>query len=253
MKNQVQLITYVDRLSGGGIRDLQALLDGPLSGLFGAVHLLPFFRPIDGADAGFDPIDHTQVDERLGTWDDLRALAATADIMADVIVNHISSDSPQFRDYSQKGHESAYEGLFLTLDGVFPGGATEKDLMAVYRPRPGLPLTALVLENGERRILWTTFTSRQLDIDVQHPQGRAYLERILEVFGANGIRMVRLDAAGYAVKRAGTSCFMLPETYEFIGRFTALARSLGMEVLIEVHSHYRYPPGLLRGIARRRQ
>lgn len=253
MKNQVQLITYVDRLSGGGIRDLQALLDGPLSGLFGAVHLLPFFRPIDGADAGFDPIDHTQVDERLGTWDDLRAFAATADIMADVIVNHISSDSPQFRDYSQKGHESAYEGLSLTLDGVFPGGATEKDLMAVYRPRPGLPLTALVLENGERRILWTTFTSRQLDIDVQHPQGRAYLERILEVFGANGIRMVRLDAAGYAVKRAGTSCFMLPETYEFIGRFTALARSLGMEVLIEVHSHYRYPPGLLRGIARRRQ
>ena len=43
-------------------------------GLFGGVHLLPFFWPIDGADAGFDPIDHTQVDPRLGTWDDVRAL-----------------------------------------------------------------------------------------------------------------------------------------------------------------------------------
>ena len=63
MKNQVQLIAYVDRFSGGGFRDLQSLLnDGPLAGLFGGVHLLPFFWPIDGADAGFDPIDHTQVD-----------------------------------------------------------------------------------------------------------------------------------------------------------------------------------------------
>ena len=50
MKNQVQLITYVDRLSGGGLRDLQALLSGPLHGVFGGVHLLPFFYPIDGAD-----------------------------------------------------------------------------------------------------------------------------------------------------------------------------------------------------------
>jgi sucrose phosphorylase len=239
MKNQVQLITYVDRLSGGGLRDLESLLGGPLAGLFGAVHLLPFFRPIDGADAGFDPIDHMQVDERLGTWDDIRVLASKLDIMADVIVNHISSDSPQFRDYSRKGRLSAFDGLFLTLDAVFAHGATEKDLTAVYRPRPGLPLAPVTLENGEKRILWSTFTSRQIDIDVNHPQGRAYLERILQVFSANGIRIVRLDAVGYAIKKAGTSCFMLPETYRFISEFGALARSLGMEVLIEVHSHYR--------------
>ena len=49
MKNHVQLITYVDRLGGGGLRELAALLDGPLAGLFGGVHLLPFFHPIDGA------------------------------------------------------------------------------------------------------------------------------------------------------------------------------------------------------------
>ena len=44
-------MTYVDRLSGGGFRELQALLDGPFAGLFGGIHLLPFFWPIDGADA----------------------------------------------------------------------------------------------------------------------------------------------------------------------------------------------------------
>jgi len=75
LKNQVQLITYVDRLSGGGFRALRALLDGPFAGLFGGMHLLPFYYPIDGADAGFDPIDHTQPDPRLGSWSDLRELA----------------------------------------------------------------------------------------------------------------------------------------------------------------------------------
>ena len=72
MNNRAQLITYVDRLTAGTFRDLRELLAGPLEGAFGGVHALPFFHPIDGADAGFDPIDHTQVDPRLGTWDDVR-------------------------------------------------------------------------------------------------------------------------------------------------------------------------------------
>ncbi len=239
MKNQVQLITYIDRLGGPGLRELRTLLQGPLHGLFGTVHLLPFFHPIDGADAGFDPIDHQEVDSRLGTWEEVHALASEVDLMADVIVNHISSQSPRFRDFSQKGSASRFAGLFLTLDTVFPGGATERDLTNIYRPRPGLPLTMMTLENGAKRALWTTFTPQQIDIDVRHPEGRAYLDGILTTFAANGIRSVRLDAVGYAIKKAGASCFMMPETYAFIDEFAARARTLGLDVLVEVHSHYR--------------
>lgn len=246
MKNQVQLITYVDRL--GGQRDgadlarLKRLLTdpaSPLAGVFGGVHLLPFFNAIDGADAGFDPIDHTQVDPRLGDWRDIKALTGELDVMADVIVNHMSAESPQFLDYSEKGDASAYAGLFLTLDAVFPNGATERDLLAVYRPRPGLPLTYASLKNGERRILWTTFTAAQIDIAVRHPQGRAYLAGILRTFADNGIRMVRLDAVGYAIKKAGASCFMMPETFDFIAEFAAEAKALGIEVLVEIHSYFQ--------------
>jgi sucrose phosphorylase len=246
MKNQVQLITYVDRL--GGQRDgadlarLKRLLcepGAPLAGVFGGVHLLPFFHAIDGADAGFDPIDHTQVDPRLGGWADIKALTEGLDVMADVIVNHMSSESPQFKDYAEKGDASAYAGLFLTLDAVFPQGASERDLLAVYRPRPGLPLTCATLNGGERRLLWTTFTAAQIDIAVHHPQGRAYLSGILRTLADNGIRMVRLDAVGYAIKKAGDSCFMMPETFDFIGEFAAGARALGIEVLVEIHAYHR--------------
>ncbi|MBB4841832.1 sucrose phosphorylase [Paucibacter oligotrophus] len=239
MQNKVQLISYVDRLGGGGVADLRRLLKRPLQGLFGGVHLLPFFYPIDGADAGFDPIDHTRVDPRLGDWADIQALSQDVDVMADVIVNHVSADSPQFQDYSEKGDGSRYAGLFLSLDSVFPLGASEAQLLKVYRPRPGLPLRPITLKNGQKKILWTTFTPQQLDIDVRHPEGQAYLAAILQRFAEAGIRMIRLDAAGYAIKKAGESCFMMAETFEFIAGFAAQARALGIEVLVEVHAYYR--------------
>ena len=238
MKNQVQLITYVDRLGGGGLHALQHWLTGPLAGLFGGVHLLPFFFPIDGADAGFDPIDHTAIDPRLGDWNDLAALGQQVEVMADVIVNHMSSESPEFQDWVQRGDASPSAGLFLTYDTVFPQGATQQDLLAIYRPRPGLPFTATAVQ-GERQLLWTTFTGKQVDIDVQHPTGQQYLSGILRKFSDNGIRTIRLDAAGYAIKKAGDSCFMMPETFAFIDQFCAQARALGIEVLVEIHSHYR--------------
>lgn len=239
MKNRAQLIAYVDRLTGGTFRDLQALLAGPLEGAFGGVHVLPFYHPIDGADAGFDPIDHTQVDARLGTWRDVATLAASADVMADAIVNHISSHSPQFKDYDERGDDSRYAGMFLTYSRVFPNGAKESDLLALYRPRPGLPFTQYQTRHGASLLLWTTFTCEQIDIDVQHPEGRRYLADVLDRFHAAGIRAVRLDAVGYAVKRAGTSCFMIPETFDFVAAITADAHARDIEVLVEVHGHYQ--------------
>jgi sucrose phosphorylase len=239
MKNQVQLITYVDRLSSGGLGDLNGLLRGPLEGVFGGAHLLPFFTPIDGADAGFDPTDHTQVDPRLGTWEDVRALGQTVEIIADLIVNHVSSSSPQFLDFSKNGAASPYAGMFLTYDRVFPKGAHEADILGIYRPRPTLPFTPVTLLSGERKLLWTTFNPQQVDIDVRHPHAAAYLDAILRQFQAAGIKMIRLDAVGYAIKKPGSSCFMIPETFDFIAELTAQSHALGIEVLVEVHSYYQ--------------
>ncbi len=73
MKNNVQLMTYIDRLTGSDTQTLSNILNDQLANLFSGVHLLPFYYPIDGSDAGFDPIDHTQVDSRLGDWNDVKA------------------------------------------------------------------------------------------------------------------------------------------------------------------------------------
>ena len=121
MAASVELIAYASRL-GGDLGRLRKILFGLLAGLFAGVHVLPFYVPFDGADAGFDPQDHTKVDPRLGSWDDIAALARDGYmVMADLIVNHVSCTSPQFADWLAKGPKSAYDGMFLTFGSSSPG------------------------------------------------------------------------------------------------------------------------------------
>jgi sucrose phosphorylase len=113
-----------------------------------------------------------------------------------------------------------------------------------------LPFSYVTLKNKQKRLLWTTFSKQQIDINVLHPEGKAYLQSVLRTLHENGIRMVRLDAIGYAVKKAGTSCFMIPETIDFIEYLTRQAANLGMEVLVEIHSHYRRQIEIARQVDR---
>jgi len=238
MRNGVQLIAYADRFGGGGIPTVRDLLTGPLEGVFTGVHLLPFYTPYDGADAGFDPVDHSSVDPRLGTWADVAALASTHDVTADLIVNHISDESPEFRDFLENGDGSPYAGMFLERDDVFPGGSTDEEIAAIYRPRPTDPFTTVETANGRRRSMWTTFTPHQVDIDVRNPTARRYLSDVLDRFADAGITQVRLDAVGYAVKTRGTSCFMTLDTFAFIEELCAEVSDDDMTSLLEIHSHY---------------
>jgi sucrose phosphorylase len=249
VRDHVELITYPHRLAPG-LRGLLALLDGPLDGLFGGVHVLPFYVPIDGSDAGFDPDDHRSVDARVGSWEDLEALSARRALTADLIVNHISARSVEFRDFLEGGERSPKTGMFLTFDTVFPAGASEADLLRIYRPRAGLPFTARSFADGTKRLLWTTFTAEQIDLDVESPAARSYLDEILEALVAHGVTTVRLDAVGYAIKRSGTSCFMLPETFGFIESLRGRCREHGLEVLVEVHAHHRRQVEIARQVDR---
>ena len=54
-----------------------------------------------------------------------------------------------------------------------------------------------------------------------------------------GAASIRLDAVGYAIKKPGTTSFMIPETFDFIDEFATTAAQRGLEVLVEVHSYYR--------------
>ena len=117
MKNKVQLITYADRLGDGTLSSMTDILRTRFDGVYDGVHILPFFTPFDGADAGFDPIDHTKVDPRLGGWDDV---AVAVFRVAGVVVgrgglfdavNHVYTDTP-------KSRRASFSEVFLSVDSL---------------------------------------------------------------------------------------------------------------------------------------
>ena len=91
--------------------------------------------------------------------------------------------------------------------------------------------------------MWTSFGSadwsEQVDLDFRSPTTRGLVADWLAFLADRGVRIVRLDAVGYVVKRAGTSCFMVePEIWEVIDWLVAVGDDLGLVVLPEVHDVY---------------
>jgi sucrose phosphorylase len=237
-----QLLTYPDSL-GGSLASIRSLLEGPLSGLFGGIHVLPPF-PSSG-DRGFAPRTYREIDPRFGSWADIRALATDHDVILDLMINHLSRGSDEFRDFQQRGRGSPSADLFITLDKVWPGGRpSDADVSRIFLRKPEHPFSTITIAaTGEQETVWTSFGtsewSEQVDLDLRAPVTRRLVRDWLASFASHGVRIVRLDAIGYVVKKAGTSCFMVePEIWEVIDWLVATAGALGLTVLPEVHDVY---------------
>ncbi len=243
IKNRVQLITYPDSL-GGNLETLDAVLRSRFSDIFmGGVHILPPFP--SSADRGFAPTTYFEIEPGFGTWDDIRRIGENFDVVVDLMVNHISRQSPYFRDFVKHGRKSEFADLFITLDKIWPdGNPPREDVAKIFLRKPEHPFSAVTIEEtGETEMIWTSFGSKdrveQIDLDVHSEVTKELLHQILSFFSRQGIKMVRLDAIGYVIKKPSTSCFMVgPEIYEYMDWLIRLADSLDLELLPEVHAHY---------------
>lgn len=242
IKNQVQLITYPDSL-GGDLKTLNDILLKHFSSIFkGGVHILPPF-PSSG-DRGFAPLTYFEIEPKFGTWEDIRRIGENFDVLLDLMVNHISRKSVFFQDFLKYGRKSEYADLFLTLDKIWSDGKpVQEDISKMFLRRAQPYSTFTISETGEEETVWTTFgkenPSEQIDFDINSPKVKELLKDFLTNFSKQNVKIVRLDAVGYVIKKLGTSCFFVePEIYKFIDWITELAASLGLELLPEVHAHY---------------
>ena len=242
VKNKVQLITYPDSL-GGNLNKLNEILTNELKDVFqGGVHILPPF-PSSG-DRGFAPLTYFEIDPTFGSWDDIREIGSTHDVLVDVMVNHISKESAYFQDFLKHGRLSKYTDYFITLDKIWEDGNPVKEDIDKMFLRRELPYSSYLIEstkNKER--VWTTFgktdPSEQIDLDIHSEKVRELFVAIFDNFKDNNVKIVRLDAVGYIIKKMGTSCFFVePEIYEFLDWIMEVAKSMNIELLPEVHSHY---------------
>ena len=235
--NQPMLITYADSL-GGDLRALESVLDEDFRGVFGGVHILPFYR--SSGDRGFAVIDYEQVDSAFGDWDDIRRIADRYTVMADFMINHVSVRSREFRDYMERGDASPYREMFVHWDEFWPGGEpTEEQMAALYRRKAHGPFKTFTRSDGTEVRLWNTFFDEQVDIDPWKPATQDYFQRNLERL-ADVVPLIRFDAFAYATKRPGTSCFFIePDVWDVLEIGMRPLRSRGTQMLPEIHENYQ--------------
>ncbi len=242
VKNKVQLITYPDSM-GGNLESLYEVLESQFPDVFqGGVHILPPF-PSSG-DRGFAPLTYLEIEPAFGSWADIRRLGKKYDILLDLMVNHISAKSHYFQDFLENGRESKYADLFIPAEKIWPDtepGKEEIEKIFLRRDEPFSYFTIKI--TGEVEKIWTTFgktdPSEQIDLDIHSIVTRKLLSDFLKNFRKNQVKIVRLDAVGYVIKKPGTSCFFVePEIYEFLEWISNTAQALDIELLPEVHAHY---------------
>ncbi len=242
IKNKVQLITYPDSL-GGNLKALSKVLITYFTDIFeGGIHILPPF-PSSG-DRGFAPLTYLEIDPKFGSWDDIRTIGENFDVLLDLMVNHISKQSAYFQDFLKNGRDSEFADLFITLDKIWADGVpVQEDVDKIFLRRTEPYSTFHVDESDEQIQVWTTFgkqvPSEQIDLDINSELTKKLLTDFMVNFSKQNIKIVRLDAVGYVIKKPGTSCFFVePEIHQFMDWITDIANSLNIELLPEVHSHY---------------
>ncbi len=206
-EKDIVLITYGNSICSASEKPLKTLrrfAGRYLAGLFSTIHILPFFPYT--SDDGFAVSDFMQVNPDLGTWDDLTSFTPDFTLMADLVINHVSSAHPWFQNYLQNldpGRDYFIE--------AFPGS----DYTRVVRPR-STPLFTRYITSGGPRDVWTTFSADQVDLDFSNPEVLLEMIRTMIFYIARGIRIIRLDAIAFLWKQPGTTSLHLPETHEIV-------------------------------------
>jgi len=195
---------------------LQRYLGERISG----VHVLPFFPW--SSDDGFSVIHYREVNPELGDWEHIRELASHYDVMADLVLNHVSRESLWFVDY---------------LTGSLPGrdyfieADPETDVSDVIRPRSSPLLVPISTRRGTRHV-WATFSEDQIDLNFENPDVLLEFVGILLFYLQQGVRIIRLDAIAFLWKRLGTSCIHLPETHTVVRLLRAIVDEISPGTLI---------------------
>ncbi|MCA9572505.1 MAG: sucrose phosphorylase, partial [Myxococcales bacterium] len=226
--------------------DLQHVLEHWFGDALGGVHILPPYP--SNADGGFSPLTHREIDPAYGTWETLHAIAARWDLSLDLTLNHISDASEEFRDYVARGRDSPYADLFVDVDRF--GALSPEDLARIHIRKEKDPFRTVHFADGTTGRVWCTFTEHQIDLNYDAPQTTAMIEGIIAFLAAQGVKLIRLDAFGYTIKRAGTSCFLVePEVFQLLDWVAGVARAHGADVLPEVHDHPSYQHAIsMRGM-----
>jgi sucrose phosphorylase len=202
--------------------------------VFSGAHILPFY-PSSG-DRGFAPITHYEVASEWGTWADIERIGADYLVMADLIAGHISTESPEYRDYVRNHQASPHASLFLSAKGIWPEETIPLEgLVNLSHYTQSIPLHLVSFDDGSKEFLFRSFLPQQADLDIRSETTRKLLISYIEGFHRHGIKVIRLDSIETLVKDPIDGYFSKEGRLEVTEWFQKELSTRQMRALAEVY------------------
>lgn len=166
ISNGVMLNAYPDSI-GKNLNDMVAMLQMPeFKDAFSLFYVLPTFFNSD-LDRGFSVIDYN-LNNELVSKADLKALSdLNIQLKFDIVLNHLSVASPQFKDMLKHGEQSKFKDFFINWNEFWKGNGTmgtdgviipeEQFLNKLFMRKSGLPILKVIFPDGSEKPYWNTF------------------------------------------------------------------------------------------------
>ncbi|MCF8273482.1 MAG: glycosidase [Flavobacteriaceae bacterium] len=162
----VMLNAYPDSI-GENLHDIINMLKMPnFKDVFSMFYVLPTFFNSD-LDRGFSIIDYN-INKNLVSNKDLEDLEKLNIMLKfDIVLNHLSVASPQFKDLLKHGNASIYKDFFINWNEFWQGnGVLDNDgvimpyedfLNKLFMRKSGLPILKVRFPDGSEKPYWNTF------------------------------------------------------------------------------------------------
>lgn len=210
------MMFYIDNFAGN-IRGVESKLDYIEKCNVNYIHLMPFLKsPRGRSDGGYAVSDFREVQEELGTMEDLKSLTAAChkkniNVCMDFVMNHTSEDHEWARRARQGDGE--YMSRYFLFDNYTMPAMYEKTVPQVF-PTTAPGNFTWIKDMGH--YVMTTFYPYQWDLNYKNP--RVFNEMMYHfLFLANqGIDIMRIDAVPYIWKEFNTPCRNLPQVHTIV-------------------------------------
>lgn len=176
--NGVMLNAYPDSI-GTNLNDIVSMLKMPeFKNTFSLFYVLPTFFNSD-LDRGFSIVNY-DINEELVSKADIAAFNELNIMLKfDIVLNHLSVASPQFKDLIKNGEKSKFKDFFIDWNEFWKGNGTLNEdgiivpkkeyLDKLFMRKSGLPILKILFPDGTEKPYWNTFyqkiTYQKISID----------------------------------------------------------------------------------------
>jgi amylosucrase len=233
-------VCYVDRFCGT-LAEVPDRLDYLAELGTTYLHLMPLLRPRPGEnDGGYAVMDYRSVDPRLGTMEDLEAVAQALhgrgmSLCVDLVLNHTAREHAWARGWL--AGDPAYAGFYTAFPDRRMPDAYDATIPEVFPDRaPGSFTWVPEACAGAGGWVWTTFWPYQWDLDYTNPAVTMAMLGEITWLANRGVDVFRMDAVPFMWKRLGTSSQNQPEGHRLLQLLHALTRLAAPGVIFKAEA-----------------